>query len=375
MAAIQEIYSPGLEGVIAGETEISTIDNDQLAYRGYRIKDLSDRASFEEVAYLLLHGELPNRQQLDRFCAELDRHRALPDEVLGTIRAIPPRAGGMDVLRTAVSMLGHFDPAGGADTRDALVTQATHVLAAVPSIIAARLRYLGGKTPVAPKPGLSHAAQFFHLAFERTPSALEQRILNLTFILYAEHEFNASTFAARVTTSTLSDMYSALVTGIGTLKGPLHGGANEEAIKLINRFQSAAEARAWVVEGLERKAKIMGFGHRVYKHGDERAHILEPYIYELGKARDEMWKTQVYDAIRDTMMEKKAIHPNVDYPCGLVYYFMGLPTDVYTPLFVASRVSGWAAHIIEQYTHNRIIRPRSRYTGPPMRAYVPDDRR
>lgn len=375
MAAVQEIYSPGLEGVIAGETAVSTIDNDQLAYRGYRIDDLAKQASFEECAYLLLHDDLPNKAQLDAFRAATDKYRKLPPAVIDAIRSIPKSAGGMDVLRTAVSMCGHFDPTNGGETRADLVTQATHVLAVVPSIVAARMRLLEGKTPIEPRPGLSHAAQFFHMAFERTPSTLEEKILNLTFILYAEHEFNASTFAARVTTSTLSDLYSAIVTGIGTLKGPLHGGANEEAIKLINQFKTGPEARDWVVQGLQTKAKIMGFGHRVYKNGDERAHILQPYVYELGKARNEMWKCEVYDAIRNTMMEKKQIHPNVDYPCGLVYFFMNLPTDIYTPLFVASRVTGWSAHIIEQFTNNRLIRPRSRYVGPALRAYRPVSQR
>ncbi len=374
MSQATEIYSPGLEGVIAGETAISTIDNDELAYRGYRINELAGVAPFEEVAYLLLHDDLPTRAQLDAFRAQLDAHRRLPAPVLDTIRAIPRTAGGMELLRTAVSMCGHFDP-NPSDTVEGMRKQAAVILAQVPSIIAARMRFLAGEHPVDPRPGLSHAAQFLYLAFGKTPGELEEKILNLTFILYAEHEFNASTFAARVTTSTLSDLYSAIVSGIGTLKGPLHGGANEEAIKLVNRFQSADEARAWTLEGLRTKAKIMGFGHRVYKHGDERARILQPYVYELGRKLNQTWKTDVYDAIRDVMMEQKQIHMNVDYPCGLVYYFMNLPTDIYTPLFVASRVSGWSAHVIEQFSNNRLIRPRSRYVGPKIRKYVPAEKR
>lgn len=370
MTETEELYRPGLEGIIAGETAISSVEQDSLTYRGYRIDELAEQASFEEVAYLLLHGELPTAAQLRSFCAELDEYRTLPGPVVDVIAAIPRHAGGMDVLRTAVSMCGHFDPAEG-DSRPALVRRSTFLLAVVPSIIAARLRLLDGKSLVPPQPGLSHAAQFFHLAFGKTPAPLEERILNLTLVLYAEHEFNASTFAARVCASTLSDLFSAIVAGIATLKGPLHGGANEEAIKLINQFRSADEARRWTEEALKGKFKVMGFGHRVYKHGDHRARILEKYVDVLAQQRNERWRADVYHAIKNTVFERKGIYPNVDYPCGLVYFFLGLPIDIYTPLFVASRVSGWCAHVIEQRSDNRIIRPRSRYTGPPPRPYVP----
>ncbi len=364
------LYRPGLEGIIAGETDVSAVLQDSLAYRGYAIEDLADHASFEEVAYLLLHDDLPTAAELKRFSAEIDRLRVPPREVYEVVRLIPRDTPMMDVLRTGLSMLGHFDPFSG-DAKDALIGRATHCLAVAPSLIAARLRYLSGKEPLAPHPGLSHAAQTLYLAFGQKPSELFEKILNLTLVLYAEHEFNASTFAARVTTSTLSDVYSAIVTGVGTLKGPLHGGANEEAMKLINRFKSAAEARAWTLEGIKNKAKIMGFGHRVYKNGDHRARILEKYIEPLGRERSEMWRVEVYHAIKDTMWEQKKIYPNVDYPCGLVYFFMGLPLDIYTPLFVCSRITGWSAHVIEQYTNNRIIRPLSRYTGPQDRKWTP----
>jgi len=370
MPATAELYRPGLEGVIAGETTISCVEQDSLAYYGYRIEELAQHASFEEVAYLLLHGELPNAAQLSQFKSALDQHRTLPEEVVSALSLIPKDVSGMDVLRTAVSMLGHFDAAAG-DDRDALVKRAIHVLAAVPGIVAARLRLLDGKPLVDPKPGLSHAAQFLYMAFGRQPEPIEERILNLTLVLYAEHEFNASTFAARVCTSTLSDLYSAIVVGIATLKGPLHGGANEETIKLVNRFQTPEQAAAWTEQAIAGKQKITGFGHRVYKSGDHRARILERELVALARARNENARLAVYEAIRDTVWERKQIHMNVDYPCGLTYFLLGLPIDIYTPLFVMSRVSGWSAHVIEQYTHNRIIRPRSRYTGPPPRRYVP----
>ena len=370
MSAVEELYRPGLEGIIAGETAISTVEQDDLAYRGYTIEQLAEHSNFPETAYLLLHGELPTRAQLTAFQAAIDSRRTLPREVMDVVRAVPRGVRGMDMLRSAVSMLGHFDVATGED-RNAEIQRAIHVLGAVPTLIAARLRVLEGKDPIAPKPGLSHAAQFYWMTFGKEPDQLTERVLDLTLVLYAEHEYNASTFAARVTTSTLSDMYSALVTGIGTLKGPLHGGANEEAMEMIARFKSGPEARAWAERALETKEKIMGFGHRVYKNGDHRARILEPYTRRLGELRKETFRMDVYDAIKDVMMTRKKIHPNVDYPCGLAYFYMGLPIDIYTPLFVASRVSGWAAHVIEQRENNRLIRPRSRYNGVAIRKYTP----
>lgn len=371
---MEQLYRPGLEGIIAGETNISAVQQDSLAYRGYAIEELAEHSPFEEVAWLLLHGELPTAAQLAAFRSTLDRHRALPREVLETIRMIPKDTPGMDVLRTAVSMAGHFCPVRG-DDQEALIEKATRILAIVPTIIGGRLHYLAGKTPVEPKPGLSHAAQTLWLAFGQEPAPLNEKLLNLTLVLYAEHEYNASAFACRVTASTLSDIYSGIVTGIGTLKGPLHGGANEETIHLINQFKTADEARAWTENAVASKAKVSGFGHRVYKHGDHRARILEAEMAKLAPGRPDKYKLDIYYAIKNVVFERKRIHMNVDYPCGLTYYWMNLPVDIYTPLFVASRVSGWAAHFIEQYTNNRIIRPLSRYTGPAPRTYVPIARR
>jgi len=365
-----EIYSPGLEGVIAGETAICCVDQDRLLYRGYDISDLAEHASFEECAFLLLHGELPTAKQLELFREQIEGERELPGAVVDVLRAIPRQAPMMDVLRTGVSLCGNFSSAKS-QGRSSLITRAVRVLAEVPSLIAARLRVMEGKWPVEPRPGLSHAAQFFWQAFQREPTPLEEKVLNLTLVLYAEHEFNASTFAARVCTSTLSGLHSSVVAAIGTLKGPLHGGANEAALQMMLPFSSAAQARKWTEDALAGSVKIMGFGHRVYKNGDHRAHILEPYVDQLAEARDEPWRAEVYHAIKQVMWEKKRIHPNVDYPCGLVYYFLGLPPDIYTPLFVMARVSGWCAHIIEQHEHNRLIRPRSKYTGPPRRPWQP----
>lgn len=374
MTQTTERYHPGLEGIIAGETRVSAVEQDDLAYFGYRIEDLAEQSTFEEVAYLLLHGELPGKDQLAAFMARVDGLRPLPEPVIDVIRRVPRAVEGMDVLRSAVSMLGHFCPAPGMEL-DALRTQAMHVLAAVPGIIAARLRTLDGKEPLAPKPGLTHAGQFLYQAFGRDPDPISVKLIDLTMILYAEHEFNASAFACRVTASTLSDLYSGMVTGISTLKGPLHGGANEDSMKMINRFKSGADARAWAEQAIANKEKISGFGHRVYKNGDHRARILEPKMKELARQRGEAWRLDVYDAIKGAMWDRKKIHMNVDYPCGLTYFLLGLPLDVYTPLFVASRVTGWSAHFIEQALNNKLIRPLSRYTGPPLRAYVPLDKR
>ncbi len=370
----EQLYRPGLEGIIAGETAVSAVRQDSLIYRGYAIEELAEKSSFEEVAYLLLHGELPTAVQLSQFRATLDKYRPLPREVVEAIRRIPKGTPGMDVLRSAVSLAGHFCPVQGDDAA-ALIEKATRILALVPSIIGARLRLGAGQEPVEPRAGLSHAGQTLWLAFGKEPSELETRLLDLTLILYAEHEYNASAFACRVCASTLSDIYSAIVTGIGTLKGPLHGGANEETIHLIRQFESADEAGKWTREALAAKRKVSGFGHRVYKNGDHRARILEAEMEKLAPGRPDRHLLEVYFAIKNTVWESKRIHMNVDYPCGLTYYWLSLPIDIYTPLFVASRVSGWAAHYIEQYTNNRIIRPLSRYVGPAERPYVPVERR
>ncbi|TWT46175.1 2-methylcitrate synthase 1 [Phycisphaerae bacterium RAS1] len=370
MSNVEQLYRPGLEGIIAGETNISAVMQDSLMYCGYTIEELAEHSNFEEVAWLLLHGELPTAAQLKSFRAALDGYRKLPQPVLEAIKAMPKDTPGMDMLRTAMSMAGHFCPIKG-DDKAALSEKATRILAIVPTMIGARMHYLAGKTPVEPQPGLSHAAQTLWLAFGKEPAALSARILDLTLILYAEHEYNASAFACRVTASTLSDIYSGMVTGIGTLKGPLHGGANEETMHLINQFKSGPEARAWTENAIAKKEKVVGFGHRVYKNGDHRSWILEKELAKLAESHAEKWRMDVYYAIQKVMHEQRKIFMNVDYPCGLTYYYMGLPVDVYTPLFVASRVSGWAAHFIEQYTNNRIIRPLSRYTGAGERKYVP----
>lgn len=361
-------YKPGLEGVIAGDTAVACVDQGVLLYRGYPIEQLAEKATFEEVAYLLLNDDLPNASQLASFKRELDSFRTLPKEVVDALRLIPMHVPMMDVLRSMVSMTGHFDPVSDpADNK----RRAIWLTAQIAGIIAARYRLLNGQDPIAAKPGLSHAAQILHQAQGTEPDALSAKLLDLTLILYAEHEFNASTFTARVICSTMSDLVSAIVGAIGALKGPLHGGANEAAMDMLKQFKSGNEAKAWIKDALANKKKVMGFGHRVYKNGDHRAQILEVELRKLAASKNQQVWMDVYDAIKDPMVNDKRIFPNVDYPCGLTYYLLGLPLDLYTPLFVASRVTGWSAHFIEQAANNRIYRPLSKYVGPASHAVTP----
>jgi len=370
-----EMFKPGLEGVIAGETAICCVDQGQLLYRGYAIAHLAEKCVFGEVAYLLLYGELPTAKQLDWFRNQLDQFHGLHPVVVETIRKIPQNVPLMSVLRTCISLAGHFDPLEG-QSDDILKKRAIWLLAMASDIVAARYRLLKGKDPLQPKRGLSHAAQMLYMFHGTEPDETSWRILDLTLVLYAEHDFNASTFTNRVVASTASDMTSATCSAIGALKGPLHGGANEEAIALILRFKDAKEADAWVHDALERKEKVMGFGHRVYKHGDHRAVILEREMRKLAKQKGREDLVAIYDAIKNPIVNKeKPIYPNVDYPCGVVYYLMGLPPDLYTPLFACSRIAGWCAHYIEQIANNRIYRPLSRYIGPPLRPVTPIEQR
>jgi 2-methylcitrate synthase/citrate synthase II len=369
-----ETFSPGLEGVVAGETQLSSVEQNGLFYRGYDIAELATSSGFEESAYLLLYGELPNTQERRSFDASLAEYGQLAPQLLDILRSIPESAPMMDVLRTALSAAGHFDPVEGDDI-EAWRQRTMFLAAQTTAIIAARCRLLKDQDPLDPKQGLRHAAQFLYQLNGSAPKDTPTRLLDLTLVLYMEHEFNASTFVARVCASTLSDLVSCVVGGIGTLKGPLHGGANEAAMKMLSQLESAEQARAWTLNALETKQKIMGFGHRVYRNGDHRAFILEDELRRLAEELGEQNWMGIYDGVKDTMQSEKGIFPNVDYPCGLTYHLLGFPADIYTPLFVASRVVGWSGHAIEQHFNNKIIRPRSRYTGPAQRSYVPIESR
>ncbi len=370
-------YYPGLEGVIASETAIANIEGKQgdggLEYRGYQIEDLAGRVSYEETAFLLLHGDLPNRSQLDDFRARLRPMRAIPGPLLGLLATIPRSIHPMDALRTSTSVLAHFDPDVNASPTDhaANVRKAERMVAQMPTAIAARERLAAGQAVIAPREDLDHPANFLHMVTGEVPSETSREAFDVSLVLYTEHELNASTFAGRVTVSTLSDIYSGVVAAIGTLKGPLHGGANEEAWKLVESVGAPERAEAWIRDALARKERIMGFGHRVYKTGDPRARILKEYCGRLAaELGDDRWE-RVAEPIERVVTEAKKLPPNVDWPCARLYHYLGLKLDIYTPIFAMARVAGWAAHIIEQLDHNRLMRPRARYVGPPTRDVVP----
>src|SRR5579872_2736593 len=364
-----EQYFPGLEGVIAGETAISTIEGG-LSYRGYSIGDLAERATFPEVAYLLLHGELPNEEQLADFKAILDESAEVDRSIIDLLRNVPLHVASMDVLRTGISALAHFDPQLDENTGAANIAKTIRLLAQIPVLIAARYRLRKGLELLEPDGELSFAGNILYLITGEVPSALAERAMDVSLILYAEHEFNASTFTARVVTSTLSDLYSAIVAAVGALKGPLHGGANERVLEVLEEVASPENAEAWVRQALAQKRRIMGFGHRVYKHGDPRAVLLREFCVELARARGDTSLEQIADTIERVVREEKGLPPNLDWPSARLYKYLGLEVDLYTPLFVASRVVGWAAHVIEQSENNRLIRPRSKYVGPAWRDYV-----
>lgn len=370
MTTPTEIYSPGLEGVIAGETAISTIVGG-LRYRGYPVGELTEKSTFDEVAYLLLHGELPTRTQLADFNKRLAAAQKLPTVLSELLVKLPKDAVPMDVLRTGVSILANFDADLNDNSKAANLRKAERLLAQIPVIIAEQYRATKGLPAVAPKPELGFAANMLYMLRGTVPSAVDVKAFDVSLILYAEHEFNASTFTARVICSTESDMHSAITGAIGALKGRLHGGANEKVMDLLLATGGPDKAEAWIRSALVRKEKVMGFGHRVYKTGDVRARILKDYAREAAqRAGTSGWETAA-EAIEKVMEQEKNLFPNLDWPAGRLYHALGLEVPLYTPFFVASRVTGWAAHVIEQLEHNRIIRPRSRYTGPDEKHVKP----
>ncbi|HVT29479.1 MAG TPA: citrate/2-methylcitrate synthase [Lacipirellulaceae bacterium] len=366
----QEIYSPGLEGVVAGETSISIVSAG-LGYRGYAIEDLARNGTFEEVVYLLLYGELPNAEQLDQLHKRLKAGAQVPPPIIDTLRQIPHTAPTMDVLRSATSLLAHWDPDVYDNSHAANIRKAERLLAQLPVVMAARHRLKQGKEPVPPESGRSLASNLLYMLFRADPSPEHVRAMDVSLILYAEHEFNASTFTARVIASTLSDLHSAITGAIGALKGPLHGGANEKAMDVLRAVGKKENAEKWVRDALARKEKIMGFGHRVYKEGDPRAVYLKELCGRLAKETGHEDIEETAAVIERIVWEEKKLPPNLDWPSARLYDYMGLPVELYTPLFVLSRVSGWSAHIIEQLDNNRLMRPRARYTGPPRRVWKP----
>jgi len=379
--ASTEVYHPGLEGVIASETAIANIEGKDgaggLEYRGYRIEDLAGHVSYEETAFLLLHGDLPNRAQLKEFDSRLRASRSIPDALIELFARIPHDIHPMDVLRSSVSVLGHFDPDANAAPTDhaANVRKAERLVAQMATAVAYRERIASSLPVIPPRDDLDHAANFLNMVNGKVPSRTMRDAFDISMVLYTEHELNASTFAARVTVSTLSDIHSGIVAAVGTLKGPLHGGANEEAWKVLERVASPDNAERWIQDALARKERIMGFGYRVYKTGDPRAAILKKYCSDLAReVGDDRWE-RIAEPIERAVTAQKLLPPNVDWPSARLYHYMGLDIDLYTPIFAMARVAGWAAHIIEQLDHNRLMRPRALYIGPPHREVKPIDGR
>ncbi len=366
----------GLAGVIADTTAVSVIDEGTgtLLYRGYPVPDLATSCSFEEVAYLIWHGELPNTAQLQAFTAAERSHREIGRDLLEPLSRLPTTCHPMDVLRTAVSYLGACDATEDDTSPDAELEKSLDLWAKLPTVVAVEQRRRHGLPPIPPDPSLSFAENFFHMCSGTVPDEDVVRCFEISLILYAEHGFNASTFTARVITSTLSDLYSAITGAIGALKGPLHGGANEAVMGLFTEVKSPAEVDEWLSNTLGSGQKVMGFGHRVYKHGDSRVPTMRVALERLADRTEEGRQLMaVYAHLERAMKDTKGLYPNLDYPTGPAYYLMGFDIPTFTPIFVMSRVTGWTAHVIEQRAQNALIRPLSAYVGQALRA-LPETR-
>jgi citrate synthase len=367
-------YSPGLEGVVGGITKIAQITsaNSSLTYRGINVHELAEHSTFEETAYLLLQGRLPNKPEYDAFVGQLKADRNIPDSVVQALRACPTSMHPMDALKVGYAMLAPMDPdyEMPPTNHDANMRKAARIISKAATIVTASWRLQQGQEPIAPDPNLSTAANFLYMLNGEAPDAYTEKVMDASLVLYAEHTFNASTFACRVTVATLSDLYSGIISGIGTLKGPLHGGANEEAMRMLEEIGSPAHAEEWIREALRLKKKIMGFGHREYKNGDSRAFYLTKIAKELGERKGNTTWGEIADILENVMINEKNIYPNVDFPAAYAYFLLGIPIDLYTPIFVIARTAGWCAHAIEQLDNNRLIRPTCLYDGPTDVPYV-----
>lgn len=365
----------GLEGIVATTSSISSIIDGILTYRGINIDELAENASFEEVAYLLWYGKLPTKSELDVLRKQFDEFAPIPAEVIEAIKLYPQHTNSMAALRTAVSSLALYDPEAADMSPEANLRKAIKLQAQMPTIIAAFARIREGKEPVAPQAGGSIASNFLYMLTGEAPDSVAVKALDRALVLHADHELNASTFAARVTVATLSDIYSGVVAAIGALKGPLHGGANEAVMVMLEEIGSPSNVETYINGKLANKEKIMGFGHRVYKDGDPRAKHLQKMSRELGERSGNMDLYNMSVKIESLVTGQKGLKPNVDFYSASVYTTLKIPRDLFTPIFAVSRVSGWTAHILEQYENNRLIRPRAEYTGPVSAVYVPIDQR
>ena len=362
----------GLLGIVVDETSISQVmpDINSLTYRGYAVQDLCDKCNFEEVAYLVLNGELPNKKQLKNFVKEERLDRKLSKEILSDILKMPKKAHPMDVVRTAVSLMALEDKETKDNTPKANMRKAIRIFSKTPIALAAFFRARKGKKIISPKKNLSFSENFFHMCFGKVPSKEIVKAFDVSLILYAEHSFNVSTFTARTITSSLSDIHGAITGAIASLKGPLHGGANEEVMHMMKKIKKPENAFKWINKALDNKDVVMGFGHRVYKKGDSRVPTMKKYFKKVAAIKGDKKFSKIYDIVEKVMIERKNIHPNVDYPTGPTYHLMGFDTDFFTPIFVISRIIGWSAHIMEQHAANKLIRPLSKYKGKEHRAVM-----
>lgn len=368
----------GLEGVICDVSQVSKVnpETNSLIYRGYPVQELSQHCKFEEVAYLLWHSDLPTKSQLEEFQNQEREQRTLSSNVLHALKLFPRNAHPMDAVRTAVSLIGMEDPGTLARSPQKDYLRALSLLAKIPVLIATdyRVRRLGDE-PISPRKDLGISENFFHMCFGKIPAKEITRAFDISLTLYAEHGFNASTFAARVISSTTTDLFSAVCGAIGSLKGPLHGGANEQVMHMMTEIGDPKLAREWMMTALQEKRKVMGFGHRVYKKGDSRVPTMKSCLESMSQVTGESKWLKMYEELEKVMVEKKNIYPNLDFPAGPAYHLMGFDTDYFTPIFVMSRITGWCAHIFEQIADNRLIRPLCQYTGPSQRRVLPIESR
>jgi citrate synthase len=369
------LIKAGLEDAVVSTSEICFIDGQKgrLLYRGFDVDDLAAQSNFEEVTFLLWHGHLPTRKELEAHSKALSAtpNRRLPPKLLNMLRLFPRSTTPMEILRTGVSALSAFDPDAGDNSREATLRKTVRLTAQMPTLVAAWERIRRGRTPVPPNPRLNLAGNFLYMLSGKKPTPLATQTFDVALVLHADHEFNASTFAARVTAATLSDLHSAVVSGIGALKGPLHGGANEQVMLMVEKIKDPAKAEGWIRKAIADKVRLMGFGHRVYRVEDPRAKHLRRLATELGQQVGNMSYVQILDTVARVVTAEKHIYPNVDLFSGAAYAAMGIATDQFTPIFALSRVAGWAAHVLEQHGNNRLIRPRSEYMGATDARYVP----
>jgi len=363
----------GLEGVVAANSSISHVDGEagKLIYRGYTIGDLAAHCRFSEVAYLLWHGRLPNANELAELERSLGAHRPLSERMMKVLTTLPVSAPPMSLLRTCVSAIGLEDPRAESNEFDTNLEIAIELTAQMSSVIAAVRRLRRGLEPIEPEPGMTHAGSFLHMLTGRMPDDIAQHVFDDCLILHAEHGFNASTFTARVTAATLSDTYSAITGAIGALRGPLHGGANMKVMKMLEEIGEPSKAADYVKDLLARKQRVMGFGHRVYKTEDPRAVILRDWSRKLGESLGDTKWFEMSSIIEKIMLEEKGLHCNVDFYSASVYRLLKIPPDLFTPIFALARTTGWTAHVLEQYSNNRLIRPLCKYVGPVGLKVVP----